>query len=58
MGPDTECLDLESYLETQKKIAEDHERIGNAFAQKMIQELKDSDPDFSQTVDENLWDLI
>ena len=58
MGPETECFDLEEYLEEIKQIAEEHERIGNAFAEKMIEQMQELDPEFSETVDKHLWELI
>lgn len=32
--------------------------IMHKFASNILDNIKDLDPDFSQTVDENLWDLI
>ena len=51
-------FDFDAYLQNIKKQAEEHERIGNEFARKMMQGMIDLDPEFSKTLDENLWELL
>jgi hypothetical protein len=53
VAPQSESIQSPTQAEAVQQVT-----ILTEFASKLLSEMKDLDPDFSKTVDENFWDLI
>jgi len=56
--PEEMCFDYYGVSSEEQKRAADQIEIIHQFASNILDNIKDLDPEFSKTVDENFWDLI